>query len=73
MQAAFGALSVSAGIVRYKGQDVTGQSPGQAIRTGFLYLPADRHTEGLMMVRPVRENMSVAALDVAPFRRGVLP
>lgn len=70
MQAAFGALKVASGTVRYKGRDVTGHSPGAAIRDGFLYLPADRHEEGLLMVRPVRENMSLASLDVAPFRRG---
>ncbi|MEM9343378.1 MAG: sugar ABC transporter ATP-binding protein [Pseudomonadota bacterium] len=71
MQAAFGALKVSGGQVRYKGRDVTGHSPGAAIRDGFLYLPADRHDEGLMMVRPVRENMALASLDVPPFRRGI--
>jgi ribose transport system ATP-binding protein len=71
MQAAFGALKVASGTVRYKGRDVTGHSPGAAIRDGFLYLPADRHDEGLLMMRPVRENMALASLDVAPFRRGL--
>ncbi len=71
MQAAFGALRVSGGQVLYRGRDATGHSPGAAIRDGFLYLPADRHDEGLLMVRPVRENMSLASLDVPPFRRGL--
>ena len=71
MQAAFGAQKVSGGQVIYKGRNVTGHSPGAAIRDGFLYLPADRHDEGLLMVRPVRENMSLASLDVPPFRRGI--
>ena len=71
MQAAFGALKVASGAVRYKGRDVTGHSPGAAIRDGFLYLPADRHDEGLLMMRPVRENMALASLDVPPFRRGI--
>ena len=70
MQAAFGALPVAAGAVRYKGQDIRGISPKKAIRAGFLYLPADRRGEGLMMMRPVRENMSLAALDARPFGRG---
>ncbi|WP_254449023.1 sugar ABC transporter ATP-binding protein [Thalassococcus sp. S3] len=69
-QAAFGAVQIASGEVFYKGATVTGQSPAQAVRSGFLYLPADRHDEGLLMVRPVRENISIAALDVAPFRRG---
>ena len=71
MQAAFGALKVSHGRVIYKGQDVTGHTPGAAIRDGFLYLPADRHEEGLLMVRSVRENIALASLDVPPFRRGI--
>ena len=70
MQAAFGSLPVVQGRVVHQGRDVTGQGPKQAIRRGFLYLPADRKDDGLMMMRPARENMSLAALDVKPFRRG---
>ena len=71
MQAAFGVLPVKAGRIRYKGSAVTRRSPARAIRAGFLYLPADRKEEGLLMVRPARENMSLAALDRAPVRRGL--
>lgn len=71
MRAAFGALPVVQGRVIYRGKDVTGQSTARAIRRGFLYLPPDRKDEGLMMMRPARENMSLAALDVIPFRRGL--
>ena len=71
MRAAFGYLPVSQGRIFYHGEDVTGQSTASAIRRGFLYLPADRKDEGLMMMRPARENMSLAALDATPFRRGL--
>ncbi len=71
MRAAFGALPIAQGRIIYRGEDITGQSMARAIRRGFLYLPADRKGEGLMMMRPVRENMSLAALDIAPFRRGL--
>lgn len=71
MRAAFGALPISAGRVIYKGEEVTGRSPGDAIGNGFLYLPADRREEGLLMVRPVRENMSLASLGGERFRRGI--
>ncbi len=71
MRAAFGTLPIAHGRVIYRGEDVTGQSPARAIRRGFLYLPPDRKDEGLMMMRPARENMSLAALDVIPFRRGL--
>ena len=71
MRAAFGTLPIAHGRVIYRGEDVTDQSPARAIRRGFLYLPPDRKDEGLMMMRPARENMSLAALDVIPFRRGL--
>ena len=70
LQAAFGALPIAQGRVTYKGENVTGRSPGRSIRAGFLYLPADRREEGLLMMRPARENMTLAALDVAPVAHG---
>jgi len=72
MQACFGARAIARGRVRFKDRDVTGHSPRQSIRDGFLYLPADRRTEGLMMMRSVRENVALASLDIAPFSRGPL-
>ncbi len=71
MQAAFGVLPIAQGCVFYRGEDVTGQTPTQAIRRGFLYLPADRKYEGLMMMRPARENMSLSALDEESICRGI--
>ena len=71
MQAAYGVLRLAGGTIRYKGRDVRRQDPGKAIRSGFLYLPADRKEEGLLLMRSARENMSMAALDVPPFRKGL--
>ena len=70
LQAAFGATAIAAGRVRYLGRDSTGQGPGKNIRDGFLYLPPDRRTEGLMMMRPARENIALPALDTRPFSHG---
>lgn len=72
MQACFGAAPIEGGKVAFLGRDVTGASPRENIRDGFLYLPSDRRSEGLMMMRSVRENMALAALDVRPFSRGIL-
>ncbi|WP_349358059.1 sugar ABC transporter ATP-binding protein [Stappia sp.] len=72
MQACFGARAIARGRVRLKDRDVTGHSPRQNIRDGFLYLPSDRRTEGLMMMRSVRENVALASLDIAPFSHGPL-
>ena len=71
MQAAYGVLRMAGGTIRYKGRDLRRQDPGKAIRSGFLYLPADRKEEGLLLMRSARENMSMAALDVPPFRKGL--
>ncbi|MBW3096821.1 sugar ABC transporter ATP-binding protein [Pseudohoeflea sp. DP4N28-3] len=72
LQACFGAVPIASGSVRLKGQDVTGNSPRRNIRAGFLYLPADRRNEGLMMMRSVRENVALTALDILPFSNGHL-
>ena len=70
MRAAFGIVPVASGQVFYGGAEITGQMPKQAIRRGFLYLPADRKHDGLVMMRAARESISLAALDVPPFCRG---
>ena len=70
LQAAFGARPITAGRVRYRGRDITGQGPKRNIRDGFLYLPADRRREGLLMMRSARENIALAALDTGICCRG---
>jgi len=70
-QALFGAKPIKSGSVTFLGSDVTHKTPGQHIENGFLYLPADRRTDGLMMVRSVRENMSLAALNTPAFSKGI--
>ncbi len=69
-QACFGARTIAAGRVAFKGEDVTGHGTADLLRRGFLYLPANRHTDGLMLMRPARENMSLAALNTRPFSNG---
>ena len=70
LQAAFGSRSIAAGRVHYLGRETTGHGPKRNIRDGFLYLPPDRRSEGLMMMRPARENVALAALDIRPFSSG---
>jgi ribose transport system ATP-binding protein len=70
MQACFGTGGIQAGTVKLNGRDITGHTPRRNIRAGFLYLPSDRRNEGLMMMRPVRENIALASLDIAPFSNG---
>ncbi len=70
LQAAFGYRTIAAGRVQYLGRESTGHGPKRNIRDGFLYLPSDRRSDGLMMMRSVRENVALAALDVRPFSIG---
>jgi ribose transport system ATP-binding protein len=37
---------------------------------GMLYLPADRHTEGLIMDHSIRQNISLPSLNLAKFSTG---
>jgi ABC-type sugar transport system ATPase subunit len=37
-------------------------SPSQALRQGLAYLPRDRHGQGIIAMRSVRDNVSLAAL-----------
>ncbi len=70
-QACFGARQIADGLISFKRQNVTGKTMGQMLRGGFLYLPANRHTDGLMLMRSARENMTLAALDTMPFSNGL--
>ncbi|WP_193370430.1 sugar ABC transporter ATP-binding protein [Pelagibius marinus] len=72
MQACFGAGPIASGKVMLRGRDITGQGPRRNIREGFLYLPADRRSEGLMMMRSVRENVALASLGIPPFSNGLV-
>lgn len=69
-QACFGARDKASGQVLFLGNDMSGASTREMIDSGFLYLPADRRTDGLMMVRSCRENISLAALSVQPISSG---
>ena len=70
MKAAFGLLPITSGTVTLRGEDATGCPPGEMIRRGMIYLPADRKNEGLMMQRPAGENMRLVALGNAVGRDG---
>ncbi|HEX7967085.1 MAG TPA: sugar ABC transporter ATP-binding protein [Stellaceae bacterium] len=65
-RACFGLEAIAAGRIRFDGADVTGAKPGQMLERGLFYVPPDRREEGLVMVRGVRENVSLPALDRPP-------
>jgi len=71
-RACFGVEPLASGTVRFASVDVTGASPRQMLARGFFYVPPDRRSEGLIMMRGARENISLPSLNVAPFSKGPL-
>jgi ribose transport system ATP-binding protein len=69
VRTAFGLGRVDSGQIYLSGEDVTGLPPSRMLKAGFMYLPPDRRSEGLMMVRSCRENMMLAAFEEADYSR----
>ena len=61
-KAIIGALPKNAGKVLVDGKVVSIKSPRDAIRSGIGYLPEDRKYEGLILTKPIRENITLACL-----------
>ena len=73
IRAVYGLEAVSSGAIRVNGEVATHPSPAAMLKRGLCYFPSDRVAEGLALGRPVRENASMAALDLPTFsRHGVL-
>ncbi|MQA84779.1 MAG: ATP-binding cassette domain-containing protein [Streptosporangiales bacterium] len=58
----FGVLRRRNGTVRVDGADVHASSPAQAVAAGFAYVPGNRATEGLLLRRPLVENLALPSL-----------
>jgi ABC-type sugar transport system ATPase subunit len=61
-RAIFGADALDAGEVLLDGAPVRLRSPRQAIRHGVAMLPESRKEQGLVMMRSVRENVTLSTL-----------
>lgn len=68
-RACFGLERLASGRVMFDGRDVTGRSPREMLDLGVFYLPPDRREEGLVMMRSVRENVSLPWLGARSFSR----
>ncbi|WP_439604193.1 sugar ABC transporter ATP-binding protein, partial [Shinella sp.] len=64
-----GRLKATAGKVKLKGRDVTGQSIAACIRDGLVLVPEDRQRDGLVQTMTVGRNLSLASLGA--FTRGL--
>ena len=70
-KAIIGVLPKSAGHVFIDGKEIHIHHPSDAIRAGIGYLPEDRKNEGLVLTKPIRENITMACLNNY-IRRGII-
>jgi len=69
IRAIYGLELVASGGVQIDGQPCDTISPASSLSHGVCYFPADRVSEGLALVRPIRENVSLVALRLQPFSK----
>jgi ribose transport system ATP-binding protein len=69
VRAIYGLETLASGNIRVGGEVVSHPSPSAMLHRGLCYFPSDRVAEGLALARPVRENASMAALDLPLFSR----
>jgi len=60
----FGLDTRDSGRLRYRGVDITPSSPLEAIRHGMCLITEDRQRTGLIPVRSLKENVSLARLNL---------
>ena len=66
LQALFGCRTVTGGRVEMDGAEVTPVNVGQAMTSGFGYLPPDRKTDGLVLSLGSAANLSMAVTSSRP-------
>jgi ABC-type sugar transport system ATPase subunit len=73
VRAIFGAERLDAGSIVLHGRPVSIRTPRDAVRAGIAMIPESRKDQGLLMGRPVLENVSLPHLDSfswGPFLQG---
>lgn len=70
-RAIYGLEEVTGGRVSLFGKPLRTLNPIRSLARGILYSPADRHKEGLVLCRSVRENQTLAAVPLFE-RRGFI-
>ncbi len=72
-RAIYGLEPIGRGVVEIGGETIAHPTPRGMLDRGVVYIPPDRREEGLVAMRPVRENMSLGALGLPTFSRfGIL-
>jgi ribose transport system ATP-binding protein len=68
-RACFGLEKLSAGVIELANVRIRDLTPRSMLRRGLAYIPSDRHREGLLLERPVRENISLSVLETSGLSR----
>ncbi|SKA66310.1 sugar ABC transporter ATP-binding protein [Enterovibrio nigricans] len=63
MQAIFGVSKGMKGNVFLDGQEITINSPAEAIRHGIVYVPEERQAQGAIIQLPIYQNIGLPQLD----------
>ena len=58
-----GSQKADAGTLVMNGQEFMNATPLEALKRGISYVPAERKTEGVNLVAPVRDNITLSNLD----------
>lgn len=66
IRAVFGLSPIASGRVLVEGQHVARPKPADMLARGVAYITSDRRNEGLMMLRPTRENLTLSAIGQKP-------
>jgi ABC-type sugar transport system ATPase subunit len=72
-RAIFGADRPATGRVELEGELLRARSPRAAIRRGLVMLPEDRKSQGLLMLRSVAENVTLAHLPEVTRAGTIMP
>ena len=62
LRALFGDLAITSGVMLLGGQPYRPRGPHEAWRRGIAYVPRERRSEGLVVSRPIFENITLAQL-----------
>ncbi|WP_224333849.1 ABC transporter ATP-binding protein [Haloprofundus halobius] len=70
VEALTGLRTLSSGVVRFDGDDISAASRRDRIEAGIAYVPEDRHVEGLVMEYDLVENGLLGNQTIEPFANG---
>lgn len=63
LRSIFGLDPIDLGKVKIRGKEINVESPQDSIKNGIVMMTEDRHEDGIIPVRSVRENISITELE----------